>query len=45
VGLTANFDTLANMGIIIGYGDGELYPERNATLAEAAVIFYRLLEF
>jgi hypothetical protein len=32
------------MGIIIGYGDGGLYPERNATLAEAAVILYRLLE-
>jgi chitodextrinase len=44
VGLTANFDTLANMGIIIGYGDGGLYPERNATLAEAAVILYRLME-
>jgi hypothetical protein len=33
------------MGLIIGYEDGNVCPERNATLAEAAAVLCRLMEW
>jgi len=44
LGVTADFDTAVDMGLIIGYEDGNVCPERNATLAEAAAVLCRLTE-
>lgn len=51
-----DFDTVADYakdavafaeitGIVNGMGDGNFYPENNATRAEAAVILYRAIEY
>lgn len=37
-------DTALRMGLLIGYGDGGIYPDRPATLAEAATVMCRLLQ-
>jgi len=39
-----DLDTALRMGLLIGYGDGGIYPDRPATLAEAATVMCRLIQ-
>jgi hypothetical protein len=36
--------TIANAGIVVGYGDGKFHPERNITWAELVTIISRFVE-
>lgn len=42
---TANdFDKAVQMGLLIGFSDGNFYPDRPATLAEAATVVCRVMD-